>query len=92
MSYSILLYGATGFSGRLIAARGKNMPGDCRLILAARDGSELRKVADQNNMEFRVFALDDHNEICNHIDDIDVIINAAGPFLHRHEAGRSRAA
>jgi short subunit dehydrogenase-like uncharacterized protein len=87
MSYNILLYGATGFSGRLVAAEGKamgmsrqNARGDCRMILAARDGAPLRAVAEENGMEFRVFGLDHRNEILRQLDGIDVVINAAGPF------------
>ena len=52
MSHTILLYGATGYSGRLIAAEGQragmasnDLTGAPRMILAGRDGTELRKLA-----------------------------------------------
>jgi short subunit dehydrogenase-like uncharacterized protein len=92
MTYNVLLYGATGFSGRLIAAEGaargmskKVARGDCRMTLAARDGRRLRAVAEKNDMDFRVFGLDDHHEIRKQLDGVDVVINAAGPFAFTAE-------
>ena len=62
MGYNILLYGATGFSGRLIAAEGNVMNmssaqsgGDFRMILAARDLKNLRVLAKKHSMPFRCF-------------------------------------
>ncbi|MGH9676328.1 MAG: saccharopine dehydrogenase NADP-binding domain-containing protein, partial [Candidatus Acidiferrum sp.] len=93
MSYNILLYGATGYSGRLIAAEGKamgmsrqNARGDCGMILAARDGAPLRAVAEESGMEFRVFGLDGRDEVLRQLDGIDVVINAAGPFAFTAES------
>ena len=82
---NILLYGATGFSGGLIAAEGKfrgmtRSGNECRLTLAARDGDDLRKVAEKNKMDFRVFSLDSRSEIIKRLDGFGVVINAAGPF------------
>ncbi len=92
MAYNILLYGATGFSGRLIAAEGKaacmspeNGRGKCRMILAARERAKLQEVAEENGMEFRVFGLDERDEILKGIDSIDVVVNAAGPFAFTAE-------
>ena len=87
MTLNILLYGATGFSGRMIVAEAAaranaavNAVGDFRMILAARDGGQLRQIAESNGMEFRVFGLDDDSEVQAGIDGADVVINAAGPF------------
>jgi short subunit dehydrogenase-like uncharacterized protein len=88
MSYQLLLYGATGFSGRLIAAEGKSRGmsrGDCRMILAGRDGPRVSRVANENFMEFRVFPLHDPYAIRRGLDGIDVVINAAGPFAFTAE-------
>ena len=92
MIYNVLLYGATGFSGRLIAAEGaargmskKKARGDCRMTLAARDGHRLCRVAEQNDMDFRVFGLDDRHKVRKQLDGIDVVINAAGPFAFTAE-------
>ena len=86
MTRNILLYGATGFSGGLIAARAATeiarLPdrGDWQFILAGREGSELRRIGEQYGMAFRVFALDDAAPVARGLDGIDVVINAAGPF------------
>jgi short subunit dehydrogenase-like uncharacterized protein len=82
---NILLYGATGFSGALIAAegetRGMTRQGNvCRMTVAARDGRELRNVAEKHKMDFRVFGLDRQHEILKQLDGFDTVINAAGPF------------
>ena len=72
---NILLYGATGFNGRLIAAEGARemarTGSKIRLTLAARDGDNLRKVAEKdkkNKMDFRVFSLESHSEIMKGLD------------------------
>jgi short subunit dehydrogenase-like uncharacterized protein len=91
MIYNVLLYGATGFSGGLIAAeaaaRGMSKHGrdDCRMILAARDGARLHAIAKKNDMEFRVFELDDRDEVRKQLNGIEVVINAAGPFAFTAE-------
>ena len=87
MSHTILLYGATGFSGRLIAAEanwaGKAAGGStlgARMILGGRTGDELKALAQQHDMEYRVFGLDDRVVVARALRDVDVLINAAGPF------------
>src|SRR5262245_4023283 len=87
MSYTVLLYGATGYSGRLIAAEaartGANDRSDVpgfRMVLAGRDGREVAKVAEELGMESRVFGIADRREVVRELADVDVVINAAGPF------------
>lgn len=84
MSHNILLYGATGYSGRLIAAemalRDEGAPGKYQMILGARDADRLETLAEELGMEHRVFGLDDRSEVRRGLRDIDVVINAAGPF------------
>lgn len=52
----------------------------CRMTVAARNGRELRKVAEKHKMDFRVFGLDRQHEILKQLDSFDTVINAAGPF------------
>jgi len=92
MSYNLLLYGATGYTGRLIAAEGQSAGmsrqeprGDCRMILAGRDGPALSRIARDRSMDFRVFALDDPSAMRRGLDAVDVVINAAGPFAFTAE-------
>ena len=88
---NVLLYGATGFSGGLIAAVGKargmtKWGNDFRMTLAARDGAKLRSIADKNDMDFRVFSLDNLNEVRKQLVGFKVVINAAGPFAFTAKA------
>lgn len=87
MTDTILLYGATGYSGRLIAAEAANpqtsgAPGlpDFRMILAGRDGREVSRLAGEYGMEARVFGLEDRQAVIDRLHDVQVVINAAGPF------------
>ena len=86
MGYTILLYGATGFSGRLIAAEGQRAgmsregDGRYRMILAGRNGAALEKLACERKMDFRAFRVDDPPAVARGFNGVHVVINAAGPF------------
>jgi short subunit dehydrogenase-like uncharacterized protein len=75
-----LLYGATGYTGQLIArlaaARGLS------LVLAARDGRRLGRLATELGGDQRTFGLEDPDEVRNGIGDASVVLNCAGPFIH----------
>jgi short subunit dehydrogenase-like uncharacterized protein len=87
MSHTVLLYGATGFSGRLIAAEGQQAgmasqdgTPEHRMVLGGRDGNSLKKLADKHKMQYRTFSLDDRDDVRRGLRGVDVLINAAGPF------------
>jgi short subunit dehydrogenase-like uncharacterized protein len=87
MTHTILLYGATGYTGRLIAAEGARVgmasggsAPPYRMVLAGRNGAKLAEVAERHSMEYRVFALDDPGRVKHALRGIDLVINAAGPF------------
>lgn len=85
MSGAVCIYGATGYTGRLIAqdlaARG--VP----VLLAARDGRRLEAVAADLREAGGIVAgtsavaLDDHRALVNTFASAGVLVNAAGPFL-----------
>ena len=87
MSHTILLYGATGYSGRIIAAEAaasgmrdsEDVPG-YRMVLGGRDGREVAKLAAELDMEARAFGIGNRREVVAALHDIDVVVNAAGPF------------
>lgn len=74
----VLLYGATGFSGRLLS--------ECLLeqgidvVLAGRNEARLTAMARRWNLDCRVFSLDDPAQIEAALDTIHVVLHAAGPF------------
>lgn len=73
-----MIYGATGYTGRLVAQlaveRG-HQP-----ILAGRSADKLIPLADKLRLPYRVFPLDDPQHIVQHIADVDIVYHAAGPF------------
>lgn len=86
MASTIVLYGATGYSGGLLADELDRLreaePGTFRVVLAGRDLERVRDVAAAMGMEFCVFPLDDQATVQRALQSLDakVVVNAAGPF------------
>ncbi|MBD2487490.1 trans-acting enoyl reductase family protein [Aulosira sp. FACHB-615] len=78
MTAKVLLYGATGYAGKLIAETAKSQ--GVELILAGRNQGALVSVAEKLNFDFRVFSLDDAQAIAQSLQDVTVVLNCAGPF------------
>jgi len=81
----ILLYGATGYSGALIAreARVRIDNGDLlghEVVLGGRNQVKLEELANELNLDRIAFTLDDRSKVDSILADFDVVINAAGPF------------
>ncbi len=73
-----LLYGAYGFTGRLIAevaARRGASP-----VLAGRDEERTRRLALKLGLEARTFALESPSAIREGTAGVEAVLNAAGPF------------
>lgn len=79
MSDRVLLYGATGFSGRALAAALADL-GD-RLVLGGRDATKLAMVAANLGLGYRVFCLTPDRGVDMALADIGVVLNCAGPFV-----------
>ncbi len=74
----VLLYGATGFSGRLLTRCLQEQGID--VVLAGRNAARLADMARRWNLEFRAFSLDDPARIEAALDTVHVVLHAAGPF------------
>jgi short subunit dehydrogenase-like uncharacterized protein len=78
MTGRALLYGATGYTGRLtaehLAARGVD------LVLAGRNADKVRAVAEPLGLGWCAFDLLSASTIEAALGDIDVVLHAAGPF------------
>ncbi|HMM45241.1 MAG TPA: saccharopine dehydrogenase NADP-binding domain-containing protein [Candidatus Macondimonas sp.] len=83
MKTNILLYGANGYTARLILdhARQIGVP----LILAGRNADRVRSVAREYGCESRIFDLTDVEAAAGHLGDIAVVLNVAGPFVRTAE-------
>jgi len=73
-----LLYGATGYTGRLIA----EMAGDAGIqpVLAGRDRDAVTRLADRLGLPARVFPLDEPAALRAGLEGIAVVLHCAGPF------------
>lgn len=83
----ILLYGANGYTGELVARRAaaRGMA-PSRLILAGRRAEALAPLAAELGFEARAFGLDGPNEIDRALRGVDVVLSCAGPFAHTARA------
>jgi short subunit dehydrogenase-like uncharacterized protein len=74
----ILIYGATGYTGRLIAreaaARGLGV------ALAGRDARAVGDLARELGLPHRVFGLDDAGRIAGGLEGVRAVLHCAGPF------------
>jgi short subunit dehydrogenase-like uncharacterized protein len=73
-----LIYGAYGYTGKLIVREalkiGKNP------ILAGRNDIKLLNLANEFDLKYKLFELDDIDEISENLMDIDIVFNLAGPY------------
>ena len=81
MSYGKwMLYGAYGFTGELIAkaaVRRGHTP-----LLVGRSLDKLAPIAERLNLEMVVLDLQDGNRLHRALQEVDLVLNAAGPFVH----------
>ena len=78
---TLMIYGANGYSGELIAREAKRR--GFRPVLAGRNGKTVAELAQALKFSHRVFALDrpslDQTQAID-LSGIDVVLNCAGPF------------
>lgn len=74
----ILIYGAYGYTGRLIVAEA--LRHGLRPVLAGRNPDRLAALARQTGLETRVFGLDHPAELDAGLADVALVAHAAGPF------------
>lgn len=76
---SWMIYGANGYTGRLLAeeaARRGHRP-----VLAGRSPDEVGDVARALGLPFRVFPLDHEEQLRTGLDGQELVLHAAGPFV-----------
>ncbi|MFC7341978.1 saccharopine dehydrogenase family protein [Saccharopolyspora griseoalba] len=73
-----MIYGASGYTGRLIAdlaiERGE------RPVLAGRDPAKVAAIAAPRGLPYRIFDLSDPERVAEQLRDVDVVAHCAGPF------------
>lgn len=80
----ILIYGAYGFVGKEISKLAKEK--GLNPILGGRNEEKTKQIASKLNLEYVVFSVDDQEALDRHIQDVDVIMNCAGPYIETYQA------
>ncbi|HEY0491773.1 MAG TPA: saccharopine dehydrogenase NADP-binding domain-containing protein [Telluria sp.] len=78
MTSRILIYGATGYTGKLVAMQARDT--QLSFEIAGRNATQVAALAEQLDVPFRVFALDDPATIIASLAGITAVLNCAGPF------------
>lgn len=76
----VLLYGANGYTGELIARYANEY--NLLPILAGRNEVLIRSLAEKLQLPYRIFSLNDPAVLRQQLSDIQLVIHAAGPFAH----------
>jgi short subunit dehydrogenase-like uncharacterized protein len=74
----LMIYGASGFTGRLITRRLTRL--GVRPLLCGRSRPKLAAVAEPLGLEYRIANLADEHALDRALGDVDVVLHAAGPF------------
>ena len=80
MSTNFLIYGANGFVGS--AAARLAIQSGLRPILAGRNGQEVEHLANELDVEFREFKLNEPNSIDAVLKDMPLVLHCAGPYKY----------
>jgi short subunit dehydrogenase-like uncharacterized protein len=80
MQNQVLLYGANGYTGTLIARMAKEY--DVSLILAARREESIKPMAEELGFPYRVIDLNDAVALDQALSEVGLVLHAAGPFKY----------
>lgn len=78
MNPTILIYGATGYTGKLVAMQARET--HLSFEVAGRNGPQVTALAEQLDVPCRIFALDDPETIIASLTGVTAVLNCAGPF------------
>lgn len=75
---SFLIYGASGYTGKLIVEL--SIKKGLKPILAGRTESKIKPLAEKYGLEYLVFGLNKIEEVVQNIEKFPLVLNCAGPF------------
>lgn len=75
---TLMIYGATGYSGRMISKHAKQL--GLNTLLAGRGEGSLKELAVDLDLPYRVFDVDSLEHNTSALKDVTVVLNCAGPF------------
>jgi len=73
-----LIYGATGFTGKLMVEKAKQL--NLFPLLSGRNSEKLKQIAEPVNLKYEPVNLNDKQGLLNLLNKVDLVINCAGPF------------
>ncbi|MBX9878737.1 MAG: saccharopine dehydrogenase NADP-binding domain-containing protein [Candidatus Obscuribacterales bacterium] len=73
-----MLYGANGYTGKLIARLAKEK--GLKPILAGRNSVQVEQLGKELDMPWRAFSLLSSDEIASNLQGVDLVLHCAGPF------------
>lgn len=79
-SNEFLLYGANGYTGKIITKLAKDY--QVSPILAGRKEEAIRLLALQFNFPYRIADLNNQQQLIKALENVAVVLHAAGPFQH----------
>lgn len=80
---TLLIYGATGYTGRMIAEQATSA--GLNVVLAGRNHVKLQELASELKLQASVFTLDDADGLAQELQSVSVVLNCAGPFAQTAE-------
>lgn len=80
---TLLIYGATGYTGRMIAEQAKTM--GLNFVIAGRNREKLDELASNLQISSLTFGLGDEDTVVHNLEGISVVLNCAGPFAQTAE-------
>ena len=78
MSDRFMIYGATGYTGKLVARTAKAL--GMKPLLAGRNEARLKSIAAQHGFEYQAISLDEPEALDAGLSQVDVVLHIAGPF------------
>lgn len=77
---NLLIYGANGYTGRLIID--ECLKNGIRPIIAGRNAEHLKELADEKDLEWESFEIFEKDKLIAWLERGAVVIHCAGPFIH----------
>lgn len=75
---SFLIYGANGYTGRLIVQKALDM--GLEPVIAGRNPKAMQLLAKETGLDYLVFDLENTATIAKHLQNFALVLNCAGPF------------
>ena len=79
MQNQFLLYGANGYTGKLIAKLSATY--HLQPILAGRTAANIKPLADELQLPYRIVDLDDAEQLEKVLSEVKLVLHAAGPYV-----------